>query len=109
MSKVIPIGSYGPIILGLSDKPIASLGELFDVLAKLDLDEGVRINGRFRDKSCYIFITKSATGYTLAVFEASKNPGGLGRQIMIRDSLRLDDVKEFVERSCEMPLKAYRY
>jgi len=92
----------------LPDKKIASLEELFDVLEKLEIDEGVRVRGKIGSKRCYIFITKSAVGYTLAVFE-TPNSGGVGKQLMIRDSVSLERVKDFVAKNCEMPLTAHRY
>lgn len=79
------------------------------MLAKLELDEGVRVRGRIGGRPCYIFVTKSATGYTVAVFESDPKTDGLGKQKMIRDSLGLEQVREFIKRSCELPLRAYRY
>lgn len=91
----------------MAEKRLGSLEELFEALAKLELDEGVRVKGRIRGRECYIFVTKSTTGYTLAVFEAKRD--SIGRQLFIRDSLELERVKRFIEENCEVPLKAYRY
>ncbi|MEM0321044.1 MAG: hypothetical protein QW613_01430 [Thermoprotei archaeon] len=91
------------------DKRISSLDELFDAIAKLEIDEGVRVNGKVGGKRCYIFVTKSSNGYTMAVFEPGRGNSGLGKQRLIEDSVNFERVKRFISERCEEPLKAFRY
>ncbi len=91
------------------DKHLSSLDELFDAIAKLEIDEGVRVNGRVAGRKCYMFVTKSPNGYTIAVFEARNNSTSVGKQLMIEDSMSLERVKRFIKENCETPLKAFRY
>ncbi len=93
----------------MPDKRIGSFKELFEVISKLEIDEGVRVLGKVGVKKCYIFVTKSSNGYTVAVFEVKDASRKLGKQLIIEDSMTYDKVKMFIERNCDAPLRAYRY
>lgn len=94
--------------MAIYERRVSTFSRLMDEVESLDSDAGIRLEGKYAGEGCYVFITRSATGYTVMAYR---------RKGRFRETDRLysgefesaKDLGEFLKHVARRPLKAYVY
>ena len=95
----------------LDEKKVASFRELIRDLNVIDLDAGVRIIGKYKAKRCFVFVTRSATGFT-SILCTMKHTGRdtiPDKRILAKDFGGIEDLEKFLSEVAVTPLVAAEY
>ena len=90
------------------------LGSLQDVIAEsriLDIDGGIRATGRFKGRSCLVFITKSEEVFTVAVYNLKRegNEYVPDKRVLIKEVKGEQELESFLGDIVTKPVKASAY
>jgi hypothetical protein len=95
----------------LYEKKIGSFPQLISELDVIDLDAGVRTVGKFKGKKCFVFVTRSANGYT-SVICSMKRAGKESipdKKLLAKEFPTLQDLEAFLAEVVLKPVVASEY
>jgi len=95
----------------LYEKKLDSFPELLEDLGNLDLDAGIRAIGKYNSKRCFVFVTRSAGGFTSLLYSI-KTAGKESlpdKRLLAKEFPDLEQTKEFLEKVVAKPIKASSY
>ena len=95
----------------LYEKKIDSFSVLERELQQLDSDAGVRLVGTYRNRPCFLFVTRFVGRYTamLYVKGGSVRAPRVGRRIMAREFESLEELVKFLTGIAHGKIEAYLY
>jgi len=93
------------------EEEVKSLDDLSRELSILDPDAGIRVEGSYKGKECFVFVTRRGSGFALALYEATKKdklsiPGRKLEFIIFGNE---EGVKEFIFQNIKGPLRIFKY
>lgn len=101
------MGGYGtPMVY---ERRVASFKELLAEVKGLATDEGVRIEGRYRDEKCLIFVTRHSGKYALWLSSKRRRDGVQGRIDEFKDFIEFRLLERFLRGVISEPFRAYIY
>jgi len=95
----------------LYEKKISSFSQLIGELDVIDLDGGVRTVGKFKGKKCFVFVTKSANGFT-SILCSMKRAGKESipdKRLFAKEFATIQDLEEFLAEVVAKPVVASEY
>ena len=95
----------------LYEKKLSSFPKLAEELRILDLDAGIRAIGKYESRKCFVFVTRSANGFTAAVY-GIKSAGKEklpDKRFMIKEFGSLEELEKFLSGVIAKPIEAYAY
>jgi len=95
----------------LYEKKIASIPMCLKALRSMDLDSGLRIRGRYNKRNAYLFVTKSPSGYAVAIYSVKRQGKATlpEKQLLIEELNSDDEVGRLIAQTATKPLSAYSY
>jgi hypothetical protein len=54
--------------MAIYERRVSTFSKLMDEVESLDADAGIRLEGRYAGKRCYVFVTRSPAGYAVMVY-----------------------------------------
>lgn len=95
----------------LYEKKLGSLPELFAELDNLDLDAGIRALGRYNSKRCFVFVTRSATGFASLLYsiKVAGKESLPDKRVLAKEFPNLEQTQEFLTKVVAKPVKAFSY
>jgi len=93
------------------EKKISSFSQLMSELDGMDFDAGVRAIGKYKAKKCFVFVTRSANGFT-SVLCSIKRAGKEfmpDRRLLAKEFTTLQDLQEFLAEFVAKPVVAFEY
>ena len=77
----------------------------------MDLDSGLRIRGRYNGRNAFLFVTKSAAGYAVAIYGVTrKGKATLPEKRLLIEEFNSDgEVGKLIAQTATKPLSAYSY
>jgi hypothetical protein len=93
------------------EKKLNSFPEIMRELSILDLDAGIRAMGKYKAKKCFVFITRSANGFTSLVYsiKSSKKESLPDKRLLAKELPDLKSAEEFLAEIVVKPVKASSY
>lgn len=93
------------------EKKLNSFPEIVAELGILDLDAGIRAVGKYKSKKCYVFVTRSANGFTSLVYsiKSSKKESLPDKRLLAKEFPDLKATEEFLGQIVAKPVKASAY
>lgn len=95
----------------LYEKKLNSFAELTEELGNLDLDAGIRAIGKLNSKKCFVFVTRSANGFTSLLYSI-KTAGKESlpdKRLLAKEFPNLEQTEEFLAKVVVKPVKAFSY
>jgi hypothetical protein len=95
----------------LYEKKLNSLPELLNELNNLDFDAGIRAIGKYNSKRCFVFVTRSANGFTSLLYniKSSGKESLPDKRLLAKEFPDFEQTKEFLSRIIAKPIKAVAY
>ena len=95
----------------LYEKKINSFPKMMTELGILDIDAGIRSTGRFNSRKCFVFVTKSPNGYTVALYgmKSVKKEILPDKRLLVKEFASLQELEEFLSGVVAKPVKAIAY
>ncbi len=93
------------------EKKIDSFPHLISELDTIDLDAGVRAAGKYKGKKCFVFVTRSAKGFT-SVLCSMKRAGKESipdKRLLAKDFETIEDLEKFLAEVAAKPVVASEY
>jgi hypothetical protein len=93
------------------EKKIDSFSQLISELDAIDLDAGVRAAGKYKAKKCFVFVTRSANGFT-SVLCSMKRAGKESipdKRLLAKDFENIQDLEKFLAEVVAKPVVASEY
>jgi len=77
----------------------------------MDLDSGLRIRGRYNGRNAFLFVTKSAEGYAVAIYGLKRKGKATlpEKQLLIKEFNSDGEVGKLIAQTATKPLSAYSY
>ena len=99
------------VTLLLYEKKISSFPQLISELDIIDLDAGVRAVGKYKAKKCFVFVTKSANVYTVALYsmKSVKKESLPDKRLLVKEFGSLQELEKFLSGVITKPVKAFAY
>lgn len=93
------------------EKKLNSFPEIVRELGILDLDAGIRAVGKYKSKKCYVFITRSANGFTSLVYsiKSSGKESLPDKRLLAKEFDNVQAAEAFLEEVVAKPVKASAY
>jgi hypothetical protein len=93
------------------EKKLTSFPEIVKELSIMDLDAGIRAVGKYKAKKCYVFVSRSANGFTSLVYsiKSSKKESLPDKRILAKEFPDLKAIEEFLAEVVAKPVKASAY
>jgi hypothetical protein len=93
------------------EKKLNSFPEIVKELGTLDLDAGIRAVGRYKSKNCYVFITRSANGFTSLVYsiKSSGKESLPDKRLLAKEFVDIKSAEEFLAEIVAKPIRASAY
>jgi hypothetical protein len=93
------------------EKKLNSFPEIVTELGILDLDAGIRAVGKYKSKKCFVFVTRSANGFTSLVYsiKSSKKESLPDKRLLAKEFPDLKTTEEFLAQIVAKPVKASAY
>ena len=93
------------------EKKLNSFPEIIRELTILDLDAGIRAVGKYKSKKCYVFITRSANGFTSLVYsiKSSGKESLPDKRLLAKEFGDVKGAEAFLEEVVAKPVKASAY
>jgi hypothetical protein len=95
----------------LYEKKINSFPQLISELSVIDLDAGIRAAGKYKAKKCFVFVTRSAKGFT-SVLCSMKRAGKESipdKKLLAKDFETIQDLEKFLDEVVIKPVVASEY
>jgi len=95
----------------LYEKKINSFPKVISELSTLDPDAGIRSTGRFSSRKCFVFVTKSANVYTVALYSmrSLKKESLPDKRLLVKEFGSLQELEKFLSGVITKPVKAFAY
>ncbi len=95
----------------LYEKKINSFPKVMSELNTLDLDAGVRSTGKFSSRKCFVFVTRSLNGYTVALYsmKSIKKESLPDKRLLVKEFALLPELEKFLSGIIAKPVKAVAY
>ena len=95
----------------LYEKKINSFPKVISELKALDIDAGIRSPGRFSSRKCFVFVTRSANGFTsvLCSVKRSGKEGFPDKRLLAKEFGTVEDLETFLSGVLLKPLAAWEY
>jgi hypothetical protein len=95
----------------LYEKKLNSFAELIEELGNLDLDAGIRAAGKLNSKKCFVFVTRSANGFTSMLYsiKTAQKESFPEKRLLAKEFPDLEQAKEFLNKVVVKPVKAFSY
>ena len=95
----------------LYQKELSSLPKIIDEARILDIDGGIRAAGRFKGRSCLVFITKSEELFTVAVYNLKRDGKEYipDKRLLIKEIGSEAELGSFLDDVVTKPVKASAY
>lgn len=93
------------------EKKITSFSQLISELDIIDFDAGVRAIGKYKSKKCFIFVTRSANGFT-SVLCSMKRAGKdyvPDKRLLAKEFGTIQDLQKFLGDYVRKPVVAFEY
>jgi hypothetical protein len=93
------------------EKKLDSFPEIVRELTILDLDAGIRAVGKYKSKKCFVFITRSANGFTSLLYSI-KSAGKESlpdKRLLAKEFVDVKSAEAFLEEVVAKPVKASAY
>jgi len=93
------------------EKKIASFPQLISELDVIDFDGGVRAFGKYKAKKCFVFVTRSANGFT-SVLCSMKRAGKdfvPDKRLIAKEFGTLQELEKFLAEHVAKPVVAFEY
>lgn len=93
------------------EKKLNSFSEIVRELGIMDLDAGIRAVGKYKSKKCYVFVTRSANGFTSLLYsiKSSKKESLPDKRLLAKEFPDLKTTEEFLAEVVAKPVKASAY
>lgn len=93
------------------EKKLDSLADIDRELSILDIDAGIRAIGKYKAKKCFVFVTRSAAGFTSLVYSVKtlKKEALPDKRILAREFPDLKSTEDFLAEIVAKPVKASAY
>jgi len=92
------------------ERRLGSLAAVLKEAETMDADAGIRIAGRFAGCSCYAFVTRFGSRYTVMVYERRPGRGGrLGRRLASEELEGAGGLKALLHEIASGRLEAFAY
>jgi hypothetical protein len=93
------------------EKKLNSFPEIVKELSILDLDAGIRAVGRYKSKKCYVFITRSANGFTSLVYsiKSSGKESLPDKRLLAKEFQDITGAEAFLAEVVAKPVSASAY
>lgn len=93
------------------EKRLRSFKDLAKEIRSLELDGGIRIQGKYDGKRSLIFVTKPAGKYAVAVYttKPTKSTEAMGKRTLIREFDDSSQVERFLTPLIKRSVEAYSY
>jgi len=93
------------------EKKLNSLADIDRELSILDIDAGIRAVGKYKAKRCFVFVTRSANGFTSLVYSIKtlKKEALPDKRILAKEFSDLKSTEEFLAQIVVKPVKASAY
>ena len=94
------------------EKKLESFEELKRELKMLDMDGGIRIDGEYDGIRCFIFLTTSTMGHSVAIYtkkHGSKDSEVPDRQLLIKKYGDEGELIKFLRKVTNKHMEAYSY
>ena len=93
------------------EKKLHSFADIAKELAILDLDAGIRALGKYKGKKCFVFVTRSANGFTSLLYSirSSKKESLPDKRLFAKEFPDLKATEEFLAQVVAKPVKASAY
>ena len=98
-------------MLLLYEKKISSFPQLISELDIIDLDAGVRAVGKYKAKKCFVFVTRSAKGFT-SVLCSMKRAGKESipdKRLLAKEFETIQELEKFLAEVVAKPVVASEY
>ena len=93
------------------EKKISSFSQLIEELDIIDADAGIRAIGKYKSKKCFIFVTRSANGFT-SVLCSMKRAGKdflPDKRLLAKEFATIQDLDKFLAEFVAKPVVAFEY
>jgi hypothetical protein len=90
---------------------LGSFADMVKELGILDLDAGIRAVGKYKGRKCFVFVTRSANGFTSLVYsiKSSKKESLPDKRLLAKEFPDLKGTEEFLSQVVVKPVKASAY
>lgn len=95
----------------LYEKKLGSFQKVVEELSTLDPDAGVRAQGRFNARNCFVFVTKYMDVFTVALYSIRvvKKESLPDKRLLVKQFASLPEVEKFLSGVIKKPVKASAY
>ena len=93
------------------EKKLNSFPEIVKELEILDLDAGIRALGKYKSKKCFVFITRSAAGFTSLLYsiKSSGKESLPDKRLVAKEFADAMSAEAFLAEVVTKPVKASAY
>lgn len=93
------------------EKKLNSFPEIVKELSILDLDAGIRAAGKYKAKKCFVFVTRSANGFTSLLYSIKSAKKELlpDKRLLAQEFPDLKSTEDFLATVVVKPVKASAY
>jgi hypothetical protein len=93
------------------EKKLNSFADITRELSILDLDAGIRAVGKYKAKKCFVFVTRSANGFTSLIYSVKtlKKEALPDKRLLAKEFPDLKSTEEFLAEVVVKPVKASAY
>ena len=93
------------------EKRISSFSQLMSELDGMDFDAGIRAMGKFKAKKCFIFVTRSAGGFTSVLCSVKRAGKELmpDKKLLAKEFGTLQELEGFLAELVVKPVSAFEY
>jgi hypothetical protein len=93
------------------EKEISSFPQMISELDTIDQDAGIRAAGKYKGKKCFVFVTRSANGYTsvLCSLKRAGRESFPDKRLLAKEFESLPDLEKFLDGVVAKPVVASAY
>ena len=95
----------------LYEKRINSFAGIMSELGALDPDGGVRSVGRFNSRKCFVFVTRSAEIYTVALYsiKSVRKEKLPDKRLLVKAFANIQNLEKFLSGVVSKPVRGAAY
>ena len=92
------------------ERRIGSFEGVIGEAATMDADGGIRLSGKYEGESCYAFVTRFGSRFTVMIYEKKRGKlGRPGRRLMSEEVGGVDELKAILRKVAPRKVLAYAY
>ena len=91
------------------ERRMGSLAAVAEEAATMDADAGIRMVGKYGGRTCYAFVSRFGSRYTVMVYERKGRRGGVGKRIASEELGSLEELKSFLRKVASRKVEAFAY